>query len=96
MWVCKKWCGWLAFFAGKSQPSAPFLIGSEVLSCGFRFWAGQEEEIERRYLQIARHIRETSTANVERGRNILHGCGCSSLAGKDNIDGYNGPRTHNS
>src|SRR5216684_9109613 len=31
-------------------------------SCDFRFWQGQEEEIERRYLQIASHIREKERA----------------------------------
>jgi predicted small metal-binding protein len=58
--------GW--FFLQKNHPSTPFLTGSVVLSCDFRFWAGQEEEIERRYLQIARHIGETSTADVEDGK----------------------------
>jgi hypothetical protein len=63
----------------------------------FRFWEGQEEEIKRRYLQIASYIREKERAQSASRMGEDMCARVLSLAsrkiGKDETDGYKAPRS---
>jgi hypothetical protein len=62
----------------------------------FRFWEGQEEEIERRYLQIASYIREKERAQPasRMGEDMRKGVVAPFCEiGKDETDGYKAPRS---
>jgi hypothetical protein len=63
----------------------------------FRFWEGQEEEIERGYLQIASYMREKERAQpASRMGEDMHARVLSLVSrkiGKDETDGYKAPRS---
>ena len=66
-------------------------------ACDFRFWEGQEEEIDRDYLQIASYYTREgkSTTSVKDGRGYAREGVVTPFSeiGKDKTDGYKSPRT---
>ena len=67
------------------------------LSCDFRFWEGQEEEIDRDYLQFASYYTREgkSTTSVKDGRGYARKRVVAPFSeiGKDETDGYKAPRS---